>query len=64
MSVRRTTCPKCGCGSIETLEILNPKTRSLNADARLRCEVCCYEWQGRVISPYMREQRRLGRVRI
>lgn len=60
MSEILTKCPKCESYHVETMTIHNPETHSMNANATLRCQDCKHEWEGKVMSPWMRENRRRG----
>lgn len=60
MSERLTKCPECGSYHVETVTTHNPETHDMNAKATLRCRDCKHEWEGKVMSPRMRENRRRG----
>jgi len=62
MSERLTTCPSCNSTHVLTVKIHNPDTHDMNANATLKCGDCGHEWEGRVTSPYMEEQRSNGWV--
>lgn len=63
MSERLNICPECRSKHINLIEILNPETLSMNADASLCCMDCKYQWQGKVTSPLYLKKRIKGRIR-
>jgi len=59
MSVRLTTCNKCGGTNLETIKEINPDTTRSNMKAILKCK-CGYDDEYLITSHYHNEQRRKG----
>jgi hypothetical protein len=58
---RQPKCPGCGSTDLKVVKVLNPDTRSLNADCTLECEACKHQWKGRTASRYYLEGRAKGK---
>jgi hypothetical protein len=53
-------CPNCQSYNVQTKVVHNPDTCDMNAEATLACLDCKQEWEGKVMSPRMEEDRRRG----
>lgn len=53
-------CPSCGKVGAEVVEVKNPDTLDLNAQAVLRCPTCLVRWEGLIPSPAYRAGREKG----
>ena len=62
MAQRRNKCPECSSYDLTVVEELNPNTTDLNMRAKLRCEDCEHEWEGRITSHHYQRQREMGFV--
>ena len=61
MSERLIPCPNCKeLYDIEVVQIHNPDTWDMNANATLRCNKCQHQWEGKIMSPKHREYRDKG----
>ena len=62
MSERRISCPKCKASDPDVLEILNPDTYDMNANAKLYCPDCKHTWESKVTSPRVERDRERGYI--
>ena len=60
MSERLTLCPWCKSKKVTTQKVHNPDTQEMNADARLGCEECGHQWEGKVTSRHTEWMRDRG----
>ena len=60
MAYEPDTCPKCDSTNTTVIEIHNPETTKMYAEATLHCNKCGHTWEDITASPYYYEQRELG----